>query len=253
MDIRFSEYVFERIKKEKIIATITIDDLEDALPLAEALYEGGIGCLELTLRTSCALKAIERIAGKFPDILVGAGTVLTPQQLAEVKCAGADFAMSPGIDPLVLEKALAMEFPFSPGVMTPSDIQIALNYDYKMLKFFPAEPSGGVNYLKCTAAPYSHMGIHFVPLGGIHEDNFLDYLREDLVVAVGGSWIASRVKIAAQDWNGIRACCRRCRSQIDALGKPRSISKTVKKRIISTPDMQSEGTKKALNFDGMVR
>ena len=253
MDIHYSERVFKRIENEKMIATVVVDDLEAALPLAETLYEAGVGCIELTLRTDCALKAIERIAGKLPDILVGAGTVLSPEQLVAVKDAGADFAVSPGIDPLVLEKALAIELPFSPGVMTPSDIQLALNYNYKNLKFFPAEPSGGISFLKCMAAPYQHMDIRFIPLGGIHEDNYLNYLKEDLVIAVGGSWIAPRSKIIAQDWEGIRDCCYQCRSKIDALQNIVTIPKTIKKRIASTSNVQQGAFEEILDLNQITR
>jgi len=241
MDISSSERVFKRIKNEKIVATVVIDDLKVVMPLAETLYEAGIGCIELTLRTDCALQAIQQIADKLPHVLVGAGTVLTPSQLIAVQDAGGNFAVSPGIDPLVLEKALAIKLPFSPGVMTPSDIQLALNYNYKNLKFFPAEPSGGITYLKAMAAPYKHTGIGFVPLGGLNEGNFLDYLNEDLVVAVGGSWLAPRAKIAARDWSGISSCARHCRSLIDALAGSVSSRKKADKDIISTNNnIQSE-------------
>ena len=248
MDISFSKQVFDRVKKEKIIATVLVDNIEDALPLAEALYEGGIGCVELTLRTDCALKAIELISKRLPSVLVGAGTVLTSDQVTAVQDAGAHFAVSPGIDPLVLEKALDVKMPFSPGVMTPSDIQIALKYDYKNLKFFPSEPCGGIKFLKCMAAPYKHLGIRFLPLGGIHQDNFIDYFKEDLVMAVGGSWVAPRSKILDRDWTGIRNSSRLCRAKLIELDSSIADPKSVKQRIVSIDGSSKEVTvKKDLN------
>ncbi len=232
MDAYNSEDVFDRIRKEKIIATVVLDDLDQALPLAETLFDAGIHCIELTLRTDCALKAIENIANKLPQILIGAGTVITQEQLLNAKEAGANFAVSPGINVAVLEKAQDLQFPFSPGVLTPSDIQIVLDYGYKHLKFFPAEPFGGIHYLKCMAAPYIHMGVRFIPLGGIDESNFLCYLKEDLVTAVGGSWIAPRAKIADRDWGGITKLCYQSLSQMSILLNP----KPVRDRIYTAED-----------------
>ncbi len=240
MDTFYLDHVFERIRNDKIIATVVVDDLDNTIPLAETLYEAGIHCIELTLRTSCALKAISLVANKMPKILIGAGTVITQEQLLQAKEAGANFAVSPGIDTAVLEKAQDLRFPFSPGVLTPSDIQIALNYNYKHLKFFPAEPFGGIQYLKCMAAPYVHMGICFIPLGGINESNFLSYLKEDLVAAVGGSWIAPRGMIADGDWNGISKLCYQSLSQMSILLNPSPLSKSARGRI-RTADIMKKG------------
>lgn len=209
--------VFSRIRRERIVATVVIDDIDSALPLAQAMCEGGLSCIELTLRTECALKAIELIADKMPQALIGAGTVLTAVQAAQVKDAGAMFAVAPGLNPVVVEEAMRLALPFSPGVCTPSDIEKALCCGCKCLKFFPAEPLGGINYLKCMAAPYMHTGIGFIPLGGIGADNFVSYLKHKFIIAVGGSWLTTREMIAAKDWDGIKKLCADAKSRLSQI------------------------------------
>ena len=199
--------IFEEIKRQKIVATVVIDDINNALPLAETLVNAGLKSIELTLRTDCALDAIELINSKMPEMLVGAGTVLTVDQAVQVKDAGGQFAVSPGLNSKVLEKAIDIDLPFAPGIATPSEVEQALGFDLKYLKFFPADPLGGLKYLKCMSAPYIYKGLEFMPLGGVNESNFMEYLKDGCIFAVGGSWLAPRKKIAEGDWKGIGELC----------------------------------------------
>ena len=224
--------IFERIKKEQVVSTVVIDDVENALPLAETMLRAGLGCIELTLRTDCAVEAIRRINNEFPEMLVGAGTVLTSEQVMQVKDAGAAFAVSPGLNPKVVEQAKKDGLPFSPGVCTPSEVELALSMGCKNLKFFPSEPLGGIKYLKCMAAPYLHLGIGFLPLGGIDAKNFIDYLKSDCVIAVGGSWLAPRSDIANRDWNLINNLCSDAVFELDRLNG-RIGNKSNNKRLVS--------------------
>ncbi len=189
--------------RNPVIAVLVVDELSDAVPLAEALVKGGVTSMELTLRTPVALDALRAVREKVPEMTAGVGTVLTREQLRDAKSAGAAFGVAPGVNRNVLEEAATQNFPFAPGVATPSDIEAALEFGCRILKFFPAEPSGGLAYLKSMAAPYLHMGISFVPLGGINEGNFRGYLESPIVAGVGGSWIAPRDLIRSGDWGEI--------------------------------------------------
>ncbi len=141
-------------------------------------------------------------------MLAGVGTVLTPAQVADVHAAGAAFAVAPGTNPTVLQAAKEIGLPFAPGVATPSEIEQALELGCRILKFFPAEPIGGLPYLKSMATPYAHLGIRFMPLGGVNATNIVDYMKSPLVLGVGGSWIATKQTIAARDWDAITATAR---------------------------------------------
>lgn len=217
MENLITNHIFEEIRNKRVVATVVIDDIDNALPLAETMYNAGMGCIELTLRTDCAVRAIELISRKFPQVLIGAGTVLTAEQAGQVKDAGAQFAVAPGLNPAVVEESLRIGLPFSPGVCTPSEIERALGYGCKYLKFFPSEPLGGIKYLKCMAAPYMHTGIGFIPLGGIGADNFIEYLKQDYIVAIGGSWLAVREMIAAKNWTGISKLCKEAASRLSQI------------------------------------
>lgn len=216
-DMILQKKIFDRIRQERIVATVVIDDIDNVLPLAETMCKAGLSCIELTLRTDCAVKAIEQVSRKFPQVLIGAGTVLTAEQVRQVKDAGAQFAVAPGLNPAVVEEAVRLGLPFSPGVCTPSEIEKALTYGCKCLKFFPAEPLGGIKYLKCMAAPYMHTGISFIPLGGIGADNFIEYLKQDYIAAVGGSWLATRELIAAKSWTRITDLCTEAKSRLSQI------------------------------------
>ncbi len=209
--------IFDRMRREQIVVTVIIDDIDNALPLAETMSNAGLGCIELTLRTDCALDVIKLISREFPQMLIGAGTVLTTEQVRQVRDAGAQFAVAPGLNPKVVEAAVKAGLPFSPGVCTPSDIESALGLGCKHLKFFPSEPLGGIKYLKCMAAPYLHTGIDFIPLGGIGADNFIEYLKQAYIAAVGGSWLASREMISAKNWTCIDKLCVEAKSRLSQL------------------------------------
>lgn len=185
----------------RIIPVIVIDDPANAVPLARALHEGGISCAEITFRTSTAAEALRCITGEFPDLLVGAGTVLTPEQATWAKAAGAKFVVSPGINLRVVDYCLTHDIPVYPGVCTPTDIETALSRGLAVVKFFPAEPIGGLAYLKAIAAPYSD--IDFIPTGGVNANNLASYLAFKRVVACGGSWMAPAEWIAQQRFDRI--------------------------------------------------
>ena len=196
-----------RLRQLHVIPVIVIDDPERALALAEALAEGGLPCAEVTLRTLGATAALERIAKARPDFLVGAGTVLTTDQADRALDSGAQFAVAPGMNARVVEHCLTIGLPMFPGVCTPSEVEAALALGLRTLKFFPAEPAGGVKYLRAISAPYGD--VSFIPTGGITRDSLGDYLAERRVVACGGSWMAPSEWIAAGEFDDIRDETRR--------------------------------------------
>lgn len=192
--------IFSRLESAGIIAVLVIDRAEDAVPLAEALLAGGITAMELTLRTPAALDALRQIRKACPDMLAGIGTILKPEQVHQALDAGGAFGVSPGVNPRVIEAALQAGLPFAPGICTPTDIEQALEHDRRFLKFFPAEPCGGLPYLRAISAPYAHLGVKYLPLGGVSLENMKDYLNEPYVAGIGGSWLAPREMIRAGEW-----------------------------------------------------
>lgn len=199
-----------------IIAVLIIDREEDAVPLARALLAGSVNVMELTLRTPAAIPALRRIRAEVPEMIGGVGTILSLDQLAETVAAGAAFGVAPGVNPRILAAARDAGLSFAPGVCTPSDMEIAIEAGCKLLKFFPAEPMGGLAYLKAAAAPYLHLGVKFVPLGGINGKNMASYLADPLIAALGGSWLAPKELIAAQDWAAITDLARAAMETIRA-------------------------------------
>lgn len=197
-----------------VVPVIVIDELDQALPLARALLAGGIRVMEVTLRTACALESIKLIADEFPDALIGAGTVLNPQQLADVAAAGAKFAISPGSTPALLSAAKEGDIPLIPGVVSPSELMSGLELGYDHFKFFPAEAYGGVKALKALGAPFS--GVKFCPTGGISLANAADYLTLDAVSCIGGSWIVPGDLIKAGQWDEITRLCKEAVAQLSA-------------------------------------
>lgn len=193
----------KRLHSSGVIAVLIIDEANDAVPLARALHAGGVDCIELTLRTDSAIESVRRIAAEVPEVVVGVGTILTPQQADAAKDAGADFGVAPGTNPRVIQRAIEIGLPFSPGVCTPTDIEMALELGCRVLKFFPSEPSGGLNYLKSAAAPYMHLGVKYIPLGWVSGKNAEEYLRDPNVMALGGSWLGPRDLIQKRDWAAI--------------------------------------------------
>jgi 2-dehydro-3-deoxyphosphogluconate aldolase/(4S)-4-hydroxy-2-oxoglutarate aldolase len=192
------------IGQNPVIAVLVVDEAADAVPLARTLMEGGISAMELTLRTPAALDALRRIREQVPEMTAGVGTVLTREQVREVKAAGAAFGVAPGLNRNVLDEAAKQNLPFAPGIATPSDIEAALECGCRVMKFFPAEPSGGLSYLESMAAPYQHLGLLFIPLGGLNEASLHNWLASPLVCSVGGSWIAPRKLIQDKNWAEIR-------------------------------------------------
>jgi len=191
-----------------VVPVVAIEHAADGLPLADALVAGGLPVAEITFRTAAGAEVIRQIAAERPDVLVGAGTVLTPEQAREAKACGAAFAVAPGFNPDVVKAAQDVELPFFPGVMTPSDIEGALSLGCRMLKFFPAGPAGGPTLLKGLAAPYAHLGVQFMPTGGVTVHNLPEYLSIPQVVAAGGTWIAKSGVISAGEWSTIEENAR---------------------------------------------
>ncbi len=191
------------LHKFPVIPVIVIDDANDAEPLAEALLNGGLNIIEVTFRTAAAPAAIERIANAFPEMLVGAGTVVTEAQAKQAIDVGSKFGLAPGTDPQTIAYFNERNVPFIPGVMTPSDIQAAVKAGCTSLKFFPAGAAGGTKLLKAMSAPYANLGVKFCPTGGVSLDNMNEYLSLPEVFAIGGSWLATKAQIANKDWAAI--------------------------------------------------
>jgi 2-dehydro-3-deoxyphosphogluconate aldolase / (4S)-4-hydroxy-2-oxoglutarate aldolase len=195
------------LKNLKVIPVIVIDQVDATLPLADALTEGGLPVVEITFRTEEATKVIEKLAKERPNLLVGAGTILTVDDLKKARDRGAKFGVSPGLNRKIVEEAVKIGFPFYPGIMTPSDIEAALEMGIKTLKFFPAEAVGGIDMLKSLIRPYAHLGIQFIPTGGVSIRKAKDYLTVPEVIAIGGSWIAKKEDISAGNWKEIKERC----------------------------------------------
>jgi len=200
----FSQELKRGIRNSGVIAVLVIEDAEVAVPVARTLLEGGISAMELTLRTPAALEALKRIRSDVPQMLAGVGTILRADQVKEVAAAGAEFGVAPGYNPRVVDAAKAAGLAFAPGVATATELEWALEQGCRILKFFPAEPLGGIPYLKSMNSPYSYLDLQFVPLGGVNQENLRAWLEQSFVTAVGGSWIANKQLIAAQDWDEIR-------------------------------------------------
>jgi 2-dehydro-3-deoxyphosphogluconate aldolase/(4S)-4-hydroxy-2-oxoglutarate aldolase len=205
MKMGFPEEILRRLKESKVVAGFSVDKAEHGVPLANALLAGGIDAIELTLRTPAAMDAIEAICDEVPDMLVGVGTILTPELAKEVQTAGADFGVSPGMNPRVVRAAQEAALPFAPGIATPSELEAAIELGCRFVKFFPAEASGGIPYLRSMSAPYKHLEIQYFPLGGLNSENMLAYLDEPNVPAIGGSWIVKKELVTNEDWAGISA------------------------------------------------
>ena len=201
-------------KQATIIPVLTIDRLEDAVPLARALVAGGVGVLEVTLRTPAAIPAAKAIMAEVPEAIVGIGTILNGADLARAEALGAKFGISPGATPDLLKAAAASALPFAPGIATASDLMQARAHGFDLVKFFPAESAGGIKALRALAGPFPE--VRFCPTGGIGEANAAAWLREPNVVAVGGSWLCPAAEIRSANWAGISAICRRTMNSLKA-------------------------------------
>ena len=195
--------IMKAISRRGIVPVIKLNRPEDAVPLCRALERGGLPVAEITFRTAAAEESIRRVHGELPDVLLGAGTVLTCEQADRAVAAGAQFVVSPGINPDVVRHCQQVGVPILPGCATPSEIEIALSLGISTIKFFPAEALGGLPMIKALAGPY--VDVRFVPTGGISEKNLLDYLAFPKVVACGGSWMVPDAAMKAKDWDQIRA------------------------------------------------
>lgn len=200
--------MIDRILAKRIVPVVVLDHVESAEPLAEALLEGGLDIMEITFRTAAAEESIRRIAARFPEILLGAGTLLEKEQVRRAKDAGAVFGLAPGLNPDIIAFAREIGLRFSPGVMTPSEVEQALSLGCELLKFFPAEVAGGVNMLKALAGPYGHTGVRFIPTGGVSSGNLSDYLKLPVVAAIGGSWMVDKQLVSEGKWSEITRITR---------------------------------------------
>jgi len=198
--------IINQLAKARLVPVIVIKDAAKAVPLAQALYDGGLPCAEVTLRTPDAIEAIRAIAQALPEMLLGAGTVLTTAQADAAKAAGAKYMVAPGLNPDVVKHCLSIEMPTIPGVCTPSEVELGLSLGLDALKFFPAEAAGGVGMLKSLAGPYG--GVKFLPTGGISHTNLHDYLALKSVFACGGSWMVKDELIDAEDFAQITELTR---------------------------------------------
>lgn len=200
------ENIYSKIKETGIIPVVVLDQAEDAAPLAKALCDGGIPCAEVTFRTQAAEEAIRVMSEKYPQMLVGAGTVLTTDQVNRAVEAGAKFIVSPGLNPTVVDYCVKRGIPIIPGCSTPSDVEVAMEFGLSVVKFFPAEPAGGLNYIKAISAPYSN--IRFMPTGGINPKNVSSYLECPAILACGGSWMAKKELIREGKYDEIEKLVR---------------------------------------------
>ncbi len=194
--------VLEQFKKIGIIPVVVLDDAKDAKPLGQALMEGGLPCAEVTFRTEAAEESIRIMTKEFPDMLVGAGTVLTTEQVDRAVAAGAKFIVSPGINPKIVDYCVKKNIPITPGTCNPSNVETALEFGLDVVKFFPAEPAGGLKYIKAIAAPYT--GVSFMPTGGINAENVKEYLKYDRIIACGGSWMVKGDLIKSGNFEKIK-------------------------------------------------
>ncbi|GAA8300094.1 bifunctional 4-hydroxy-2-oxoglutarate aldolase/2-dehydro-3-deoxy-phosphogluconate aldolase [Helicobacter pylori] len=199
--------IIEILQISPIVPVVVIEDIKDAVPLAQSLIEGGIPIIEVTLRSSCALEAIELIAKNVPKMRVGAGTILNPTQLEQAQNRGAEFLISPGLTIKLLEYAKKKDMPLIPGVSSSSEVMQALELGYSALKFFPAEYCGGVKLLNAFNGPFK--GVKFCPTGGISADNMRSYLDLENVLCVGGSWLTPKNLIQNKEWDKITEICKR--------------------------------------------
>ena len=207
-----SEEVYLLLERYKVVPIIAIENADAALNLADALIEGGLPIAEITFRTDAAADVISKLCKEKPELMIGAGTILTLDNLKKAQDCGATFGVAPGFNPKIVEEALKMGFPFAPGVMTPSDVEAALEMGIKVQKFFPAEAAGGLKMLKGLIGPYAHTGVRFMPTGGINPGNLMNYLTIPQVLAVGGTWIATKEDISSGNWDEIKLRCEAVRS-----------------------------------------
>jgi len=200
--------MFSVLAKYGVVPVAAVNSVDEGLKLCEALQAGGLPCAEITFRTEAAEAAIRAASERFPDMVIGAGTVLNVPDLTRAREAGAQFAVAPGCNPIVVGAAVEAGFAFAPGVCTPSDVERAVELGARCLKFFPAEAAGGVKLLKALIGPYGHLGLTFCPTGGVKPSNLADYLQIKQVAFAGGTWLAPKDAVAAGDWATVTRLAR---------------------------------------------
>ena len=209
--------ILEQLGTYGIVPVVVLQDAAKAEPLAEALCKGGLACAEVTFRTDAAEESIRIMSEKFPEMLVGAGTVLTTEQADRAVKAGAKFIVSPGLNPEVVKWCKAHEVPVIPGIVTPTEMEQAIGLGLTMVKFFPAEPAGGLPMIKAMAAPY--VGLKFMPTGGINAKNLEEYLSCDKIICCGGSWMVKGELVKAGEFDKIRELTAEARKLVDSIRK----------------------------------
>jgi 2-dehydro-3-deoxyphosphogluconate aldolase/(4S)-4-hydroxy-2-oxoglutarate aldolase len=195
--------LFTTLEQFGVIPVIAIESQELSLPLADALINGGLPVAEITFRTKAAGEVIKMLKKERPQLLLGAGTILSIENLIQAKEYGAEFGVAPGLNPDIVQKAQEIGLPFCPGVVTPTEIEKSLALGITVMKYFPAEAVGGLNMIKAVSAPYGHLGVRFIPTGGVNMKNLPDYLAFKSILAVGGTWIATKEMISAKQWDTI--------------------------------------------------
>ena len=192
----------------RIVPVLVLNDVDSGLKMCEVLAECGLPAAEITFRTTAAEAVIKAAASRFPELYLGAGTILNTRDLHRAFEAGAKFAVAPGFNPTIVKEAVANGFAFAPGVCTPSEVEQAMEFGCRFLKFFPAEASGGVNFIKSLIAPYKHLGVRFMPTGGVTTANVAEYLAIKEIVAVGGTWLGKNSDIESGNWDAIRSAVK---------------------------------------------
>lgn len=204
--------VTERMAETGIVPVVVLENAEDAVPAGRAMLAGGIGIMEITFRTAAAADSIRNVARECPDILVGAGTVITLEQCKLAVECGAKFIVAPGYDEEVVSWCCDHDIPVTPGCVTPTEIMMALKHGLKVLKFFPANVYGGLSAIKALAGPFG--GVKFIPTGGVNAGNIAEFAASPFIHAVGGSWICPKKDIAEHNWEKITALCAEARNNL---------------------------------------
>lgn len=192
-----------KMEASGVVPVIAIESAELALPMADALVKGGLPVAEITFRTAVAAEVIALLKKERPGLFLGAGTITSVDQLERAQECGAVFGVTPGLNSEVVKRSIEIDFPLFPGVLTPSEIEGGLSLGLKVMKYFPAEASGGIPMLKAVSAPYNHLGVRFIPTGGVNINNLADYLSLPQVLVCGGTWIAKKEVISAKQWDVI--------------------------------------------------
>lgn len=209
--------LFERMRETGVVPVIAIEQAKDALPLADALLEGGLPLAEITFRTAAAAEVIATLTRERPELLVGAGTLLNEDAVKQAKASGAAFGLAPGFDPQVLDAAARYHLDFAPGIMTPGELSLTASRGLRIAKFFPAGIAGGPAALAGISAPFSHLGLRFIPTGGVTQDTMREWLRLPQVLAVGGTWIARSEDIRNGNFAEITRLARAARQQVQQI------------------------------------